>query len=550
MRKLDGMKYSLFIAILLLFSSCYKGKSVDLIIHNADIHVMNDALDKAEAIAIKDGKIIEVGPERAILNKYSADRMINAEKKDIFPGLHDAHGHIMSLAKQRQHVDLRGVRSYDEMISRIKKHVANKSQKIIQGRGWDQSLWGDDKLPDHTKLSAAFPNTPVALTRIDGHAMLINEAMMRFANIHDSLTISGGVIEKNENGMTGILLDYALDHVNDQLPATPPEDLKKSILEIQNELAAFGITHVHEAGLHHQEFKLFQELAESGQLKINIYAMLFPTEENIAFARKEGFYKENKLSVRSFKVIIDGSLGSHGACLIQPYADSATYGIMLQEPAEVQEIFKLAKSIGYQVNSHCIGDSANRVVLSTIDTLMTDVADHRWRIEHAQVIHPNDFDLFESSRALPSVQPTHATSDQRWAEKHLGEQRLEQGGYAYRSLHERSGMIIFGTDFPVEHFDPFATLYAATKRKNVANEPNDGFLLDENVSLPTALKAMTLWAAFGCFEEANSGTLEKGKDATLTILDQPIEQKDKFLPNYANVTIVNGQPVYDMNLRW
>jgi predicted amidohydrolase YtcJ len=545
-KKIRAMRYYLFLFTSILLSSCYKGESVDLIIHNADIHVMNDAMDKAEAIAIRNGKIIEVGPERQILNKYSAEKVINAEQKDIFPGLHDAHGHIMSLAKQRQHVDLRGVNSYDEMIRRVQKHQEKNNQKIIQGRGWDQSLWGEKNLPSHEKLSTAFPNTPLALTRIDGHAMIVNSAMMDFANINDTLEIQGGVI----NTTKGILLDFALDYVNKQLPKPNKENLKKSILDIQDELLAFGITHVHEAGLHRNELSIFQELAKNNKLKIQVYAMLFPTEENFSFAESEGFYREGNLSVRSFKVIVDGSLGSHGACLLQPYADSATYGIMLQKPSEVQNIFKRAKSLDYQLNSHCIGDSANRVVLETIDTLMNDVADHRWRIEHAQVINPNDFKLFESSRALPSVQPTHATTDQRWAQEHLGEGRLKASGYAYNSLHEASGMIMFGTDFPVEDFDPFATLYAATKRKNKNNEPDGGFLINEKVTYTVALKAMTLWAAFGCFEESQLGSLEKGKDATLTILDQPIEQKGDYKPNYATLTLIKGEPVYDINLEW
>jgi predicted amidohydrolase YtcJ len=304
---------------------------------------------------------------------------------------------------------------------------------------------------------------------------------------------------------------------------------------------------VHEAGLHRHELQIFQELAQLNELNIQVYAMLFPTEENFKFANDNGFYREGNLAVRSFKVIVDGALGSHGACLLQPYADSATYGIMLQKPEEVQEIFNRVKSLGYQLNSHCIGDSANRIILRTIDTLMNDIPDHRWRIEHAQVIHPNDFELFEKSRALPSVQPTHATSDQRWAKDHLGEKRLMEGGYAYKTLHDKSGMILFGTDFPVEDFDPFATIHAATKRQNTANEPVKGFLINEQVSYPITLKAMTLWAAYGSFEESRLGSLEKGKQATLTILDQPIEQKEGYAPNYANLTIINGEIVYDMN---
>ena len=537
------MRFALFLFSFFLMTSCYKGESVDLIIHNADIHVMNDALDKAEAIAIKDGKIIEVGPERQILNKYTANRIINAQQKDVLPGLHDAHGHIMSLARQRQNVDLRGVRSYEEMIRNVEKYQNKNQKSIIQGRGWDQSLWNQKDLPTHHQLSKAFPNTPIALTRIDGHAMLVNEAMMKFANISDSLTIEGGVVDTEK----GILLDYALDYVNNQLPAPQPEDLKKSIREIQDELLAYGITHVHEAGLHRHELKIFQDLAQSNELNIQVYAMLFPSEENFQFANDNGFYREGNLAVRSFKVIVDGALGSHGACLLQPYADSATYGIMLQKPEKVQEIFQRAKSLGYQLNSHCIGDSANRIVLRTIDTLMIDIPDHRWRIEHAQVIHPSDFDLFEKSRALPSVQPTHATSDQRWAKDHLGEDRLIEGGYAYKTLHDKSGMILFGTDFPVEDFDPFATIHAATKRQNTANEPTKGFLPNEQVSYPITLKAMTLWAAYGAFEESRLGSLEVGKQATLTVLDQPIEQKEGYAPNYANLTIIDGEVVYDMD---
>lgn len=544
--KFKPMRFWLFLFVLLTLSSCFKGKSVDIIIHNADIHVMNDDLDKAEAIAIKDGKIVEVGPERQILNKYTAEKFINAEQKDVFPGLHDAHGHIMSLAKQRQNVNLVGVSSYDEMIRRIQKHQKKHNQKIVQGRGWDQSLWGKKGLPNHQKLSEAFPNTPVALTRIDGHAMLVNQAMMDYIGISDTLKINGGVVDQKN----GILLDFALDFVNEQLPKPKKESLKQSILEIQDELLAYGITHVHEAGLHRHELQIFQELAEEKKLKIQVYAMIFPTEENFEFAEKEGFYREGNLSVRSFKVIVDGSLGSHGACLLEPYADSATYGIMLRNPGEVQSIFKRAKDLGYQLNSHCIGDSANRVVLRTIDTLLTDNADHRWRVEHAQVIHPNDYKLFEHSGALPSVQPTHATTDQRWAEDHLGKDRLMKSGYAYNSLRRSSGMIMFGTDFPVEDFDPFATLYAATSRKNTNNEPSKGFLPNEKVSYSVALKAMTLWASFGCFEEGRLGTLEKGKQATLTILDQPIEQNEDFAPNYSILTLINGEPVYDINLEW
>lgn len=541
------MKYLFLLTLLLILNACYKGKSVDLIIHNAQIHVLNDKLEMAEAMAIKDGEIVEVGPERQILNKYTAPTIINAQNKDVFPGFHDAHGHIMSLAKQKLNADLRNTRSYYEMISKLEKHQSKTKQDILIGRGWDQSLWGEEKMPNNSLLNEAFPNTPVALTRIDGHAMLVNQAMIDYIGISDTTQIKGGDILKSEGKLTGILLDYALDMVNNKLPKPKKEDLKNVILEIQEDLLAAGITHVHEAGLSAVERDLFIEMADKKALSINVYAMLFPTPENMDFAQKNGHYKNNHLSIRSFKIIADGALGSHGACMISPYSDNTeTYGMLLKTPEEIQAIFKKAKELNYQVNSHCIGDSANRTVLKIIDTLMKDRPDHRWRIEHAQIIHPNDFKLFSSSGALPSVQPTHATSDQRWAEQHIGKERLENGGYAYKSLQKESGMILFGTDFPIEYYDPFGTIHAAVQRKNTENEPLQGFLKKEAVSLDITLKAMTLWASYGCFEEGQVGSLEKGKRANIVIFDQVLKSTPQFLPNYSWLTIVDGEIVYDM----
>jgi len=539
------MRFIIFFTITLLLTSCFKGKHVDIIIHNARIHVMDEKMSIHEAIAIKDGEIVQVGPEREILNGYSADKIINAEQKDVFPGFHDAHGHIMSLAKQMQNTDLTGVVSYVSMITRLEKYQQKNNKKIIIGRGWDQSLWGEKVLPNNKQLNEAFPDTPVALTRIDGHAMLINQAMIDFAGITDSTSAEGGVIVKKDGELTGIILDNAIDLINDQLPQPSDADLKDAILQIQNDLFALGITHVHEAGLKHEEFKLFDDLANFDQLKLNTYAMLFPTEENIAFAQKNGHYKNKSLSVRSFKLLVDGSLGSHGACMIAPYSDSATHGILLESIEEIKNVLNTAKSLNYQVNSHCIGDSANRIILYAIDTLMNEITDHRWRIEHAQVVHENDFKYFGSTGAIPSVQPTHATTDYRWAEDHIGEERLK-GAYAYHSLQKENGMILFGTDFPVESYNPFATIHAAVNRKNTDNEPIDGFLIEEAVDLTTTLKAMTLWPAYGCFEESSVGTLEKGKKATLTILDQKLEVTDTYLPNYAYITMINGEIVFSM----
>lgn len=541
------MRYFLFALTLILFTSCYKGSKVDIIIHNATIHVMNDNSDMAEAMAIKDGKVVEIGPERQIMNKYRADKIINAKKRDVFPGLHDAHGHIFSLAKQRLNADLRNSRSYYELIATLEKHHSRNKQDILIGRGWDHSLWGEEKMPNNAMLNESFPDVPVALTRIDGHAMLVNQAMLDLAGITTETKVDGGDIYMDSTGLSGILLDNAMALVHKVIPEPSEELIIEQFLEVQEDLIATGLTHVHEAGVNEMEREILIKLDKENRLKINIYAMLMPTEDNLNFAKEEGHYKGKRLSIRSFKVFADGALGSHGACMLEPYTDEAdNYGLMLKSPEELQDLARTIKDLNYQLNAHCIGDSANRVMLSIVDTLMADRMDHRWRIEHAQIVNKNDFALFSSSGMLPSVQPTHATSDQRWAEHHIGKERLLGGGYAYNSLQKSTGMILFGTDFPIEDYDPFATIYAATQRKNLDGEPSNGFLKEEAVSLDVALKAMTFWASFGCFQENEVGSLEVGKKATFVIVDQAMQQTARFLPNYAWMTVVDGEFVFDM----
>lgn len=541
------MKYILLFFGLLLLNSCFKGEKVDMIIHNGRIHIMNDRLEIAEAVAILDGKIIEVGPERQIMNRYRADIVIDAGSRDVLPGFQDAHGHIMSFAKQKMNVDLRNTRSYFEVISRLEKHQSKTKQDVLIGRGWDQSLWGTENLPNDSLLNVTFPDTPVALTRIDGHAMLINKAMREYVGITDTTTVKGGQFNKENGVFTGILIEHALDFVNERLPKPKKEDLKKAILQIQDELLASGITHVHEAGLSAEDRDLFIEIATEKKWKINVYAMLFPTPENIHFAEENGHYKKGKLSIRSFKVVADGALGSYGACLIEPYSDQpSTHGMLLRTPQELQHIATVAKNLDYQLNTHCIGDSTNRTLLHIIDTLMRDEVDHRWRIEHAQIIHPDDIHLFSKTNTLPSTQPTHATSDQRWAEQRIGKERLSKGAYANNSLLKDRRMILFGTDFPIEDFNPFATIHAAVQRKNTEGEPQDGFLPEEKVTLNEALQAMTIWPAYGSFEESKEGTVERGKSATFVILDQPLQSSSHYLPNYSWITIIEGNTVFDM----
>lgn len=559
---------------LAFLSSCYKGESVDLIIHNAKIHVMDEQSTVYEAIAIRDGKIVEVGAERKIMNQYSAEETIDAELKDVYPGFTDAHGHILSYARQRLSVDLVGCKSYDEMIVRIQKYQAKHKRKFIVGRGWDQSLWGEDELPNNERLNEEFPDVPVCLMRIDGHALLANEFLINksdvFNKFHANAELyNGGHYETTEdtlkmgweamstvigkdgrmvmtNRPTGVFVDNAMNPILEMIPQFPYDEMTEQVKDIQEELLGYGITGVHEAGFNHPDLKLFEKWVEKDILKLNLYGMLLPTEKNIAFAKKNGVYTKENLLIRSFKVYGDGALGSRGAFLKLPYADQPHHhGYLTTSKKRMQEIAEVARDVGYQMNTHAIGDSANRVLIDIYQWMYDQNPDHRWRIEHAQVLDLRDLEAFANAGIFPSVQPTHAISDQRWAINRLGEERMK-GAYAYKSLLEKCGMMAIGTDFPVEITDPFRTIHAAVNRKDTDNFPAGGFLPTEKISLHECIKGMTIWAAWAAFQENELGTLEEGKDATLVIFDRPVAAPMNYQPNFAHTVWIKGEKVYSV----
>lgn len=543
------MKKLLYLfALLGSLSACYKGKSADLVIYNARIHTLDKAGTIQNAMAIKDGIILETGPEREIRNKYSAEEEINAEQKEIYPGFHDAHGHISVLAYYNLQCDLTGVTSYDQMIIRLTEHQNKKNPKVVVARGWDQNLWGETQLPNWNALNKAFPEQPVVCSRVDGHAVLINQAAVDYFQLNLDTLIEGGEILKVNNLHTGVLLDNAMNLLFSKFPQTSDEQIKESILEIQEKLLAYGITNVHEAGLYMEEFRILDEMASSGELKIGVYGMLLPSDETFDFVRKNGHYTNGPLTIRSFKIIGDGALGSRGACLLHPYHDHSSNGFLTTSIKEVHRIAQFAKEHNYQVNTHCIGDSTNRNLLHLIDTIMSDQEDHRWRIEHAQIVNPADLELFKHAGVIPSVQPTHAVSDMSWAVSRLGEARLQSSGYLYKSLMLQNNIIAFGTDFPVEDMNPFLTLHAAINRQNEENLPKDGFQMKEAISLENSIKAMTLWPAIASFQEGKVGSLEKNKTATFVILDHPLNTSGAYEPNYAWMTFIDGKTVYTMGL--
>lgn len=536
----------LFLALATFLFSCMKGQKVDLIIHNANIHVMDDAGSVHEAMAIRDGKVIEVGPERQILNKYRSDEDIDALGKDVYPGLTDAHGHLLMYANQKLGVDLTGAKSMDEVIYRCEKYFAKSSNKFIIGGGWDQSLWGNYAMPNNKKLSEVFKNIPVCLYRVDGHAALVNEYLFKKAKIQ-STSVDGGEVKMVNGVPTGLLLDNAMNFISKLLPAYPLSQVKKAISEIQEELFQYGITGTHEAGIDFKHIQLFKSMISSGKLKLELYAMLMNSPENRTFAIKNGPYRFRNLSIRSFKVFADGSLGSRGALLKKPYTDDHhSHGLLLTSVNEMKNIAQFCLKHGYQMNTHGIGDSANALILDIYKNAFNRNPDHRFRIEHSQVIDPADFAKFSEYAVFPSVQPTHATSDQRWAENRLGKNRL-QGAYAYRTLLRQYGMLAIGTDFPVESTNPFFTIHAAVQRKNPTNQPLNGFLSQESLSLDEVIRGMTIWAAFSSFQENELGSLEKGKRANFVIFDKPLESNPSFEQNYAWRTFIRGKMVFALD---
>lgn len=541
------MRFSfLLLVLLILFSGCMKGEHVDLIIHNARVHVMDESLTIHDAIAIRDGKIIEVGPERQILNKYSSDEDIDAQGKDVYPGLTDAHGHIFSYANQKLNLDLVGSKSMQEVVYRCEKFYSLTGKGFIIGRGWDQTLFGNDSMPDATQINEKFPRIPVCLYRVDGHAVLINDYLLKKAGINEQTKVEGGEIELINGKPSGLLIDNAISLIEPFLPKKYGKEMEVKFLEIQRELLQYGITGVHEAGISFEELQFLKKIIQKKQLELNIYAMLLPSKRNRAFARKFGPYSTKNLEVKSFKVYVDGALGSHGALLKNSYSDkSSSNGLLLTPVSELKDLSEFCLKSNYQLNFHGIGDSSISLILDICRGVFDVKKDHRFRIEHAQIIDPFDLKKFADFAVFPSVQPTHAVSDCRWVEQRIGKGRLN-GAYAYKSLINQYGMIAIGTDFPVEDINPFATIHAAVQRKNVNNQPNAGFLMNESISLEEVMKAMTIWAAFAEFNENKRGSLEKGKEATLVIFDKPINSTSVYASNFAWKTFIRGKLVFQL----
>jgi len=534
------------LANLLIISCSHKGEKADLIVHNAKIYSLDENGTVAEAMAIRDGKIIELGAEQEILNKYHSDLYIDAQTRPVYPGFIDGHCHILNYGMSLLSVDLKGCTSWNEVIERTQKFYNKNKPNAILGRGWDQTLWKDKKFPTNELLNKHFPNIPVMLTRIDGHAVIANQYLIDRAGINENSIVQGGQFISEDGRLTGVLIDNAIDVVAKLIPQPDEQTLEKALLLADENCISMGLTTLEDAGMDQRTLDKIISLQKAGKFKSRVYAMMMMNEENLNYWLKKGPTKMVRTHIRSFKIVADGALGSRGACLKHSYSDSSDhFGQLLADTNAYVSAVKRLFDAGFQVNTHCIGDSANKFMLSLYSRTVRENPDHRWRIEHAQVLDTNDFVYFNNYGIIPSVQPTHAVSDGDWAEKRIGKERMK-GAYAYRTLLNYVAFIVLGTDFPVEDINPLRTFYTAVYRKEMNGKPEKGFHPEEGLTRLEALKGMTIWAALGSFEENEKGSLEPGKLADFVILSGDIlNMTEEGLRNvYVMNTIINGEPIY------
>lgn len=548
----------------LLLSSCSEEKiKADLIIHHAKIYSVDSSFTVYEAMCISNGKVLELGSNKEILKKYEAKETSDAKGKCIFPGFIDAHCHFLGYGLGLQQVDLTGTKSFNEVLGKVvdfakrekqfpeeaTRSAGNKTTETtwIIGRGWDQNDWDKKEYPTKDQLDSLFPQTPVFLARIDGHAALVNSKALELAQVDENTSMTGGELLKNGNKLSGILIDNAVDLVKSAIPQTSKEKIYTALLNAQSNCFAAGLTTIDDAGVMYHDVEAMDELQKAGKLKMRIYAMLSDSAPNYKHFLDKGPYKTERLNVRSFKFYADGALGSRGACLFKDYADKPHWrGFLLSSMAHFKKYAEIMDKKGFQMNTHCIGDSALNMVMDIYIRYCNEKKDHRWRIEHAQVVTPDDFKNF-SEDIIPSVQPTHATSDMYWVQERLGEARLKYA-YAYKDLLDAASTIALGTDFPVEDISAIKTFYAAVVRKDSKGYPPNGFQMENALSRQQAMRGMTIWAAYSNFEEKEKGSLEPGKYADFVILDTDLMncKENAILKTKVLSTFINGENVFSL----
>jgi predicted amidohydrolase YtcJ len=531
-------------------------KKADLILVNGRIHTLDPAIPDSTAVAISGDRIERVGPDAEITQLAGpGSKKLDLQGRSVLPGLIDAHLHLMGIGKSVAQLDLRGVASAAEAAAKVAAAAARTAPgDWIEGSGWDQNLWQVPEFPTASVLDAVSADHPVVLDRVDHHVLWVNQAALDAAAITRGTPDprGGKLIRDRATGKpTGILLDDAMSLVLDKIPRPSRETKQKWIEDAGRRLLASGITSVHDAGVEPEDIDLYKMMVEGGRLPVRVYAMLGGSNRKLpdyfAIAPIHG-YGDRRFTFRALKLGVDGALGSRGAALLAPYSDDPKNGGLTTMPAEqLGQITREALRRGYQVCVHAIGDRANRMVLDAFQSALGLVpsADPRFRIEHAQILSADDLPRFGRLGVIASMQPTHATSDMPWVLARLGPDRIA-GAYAWRSLLASSARLAFGSDAPIERWNPFDGLFAAVTRQDHSLKPEGGWLPEQKISRREALEAFTIGGAYAAFEEKEKGTITPGKLADLVVLDRdyfevPEAEIWKLAPE---ITILGGKVVY------
>ncbi len=530
--------------------------NADLIVTNARIYTSDDTRPVVEAVAVAGGKVLFAGNTAgAMALKGAATRVFDLGGRTVIPGMIDAHGHVAGLGDALHIVDLTGTTTYDEVVARVAERAKKtpKGQWVL-GRGWDQNDWGDTRFPTHDKMTAAVPDHPVYIVRVDGHAGLANLKALQAAGVTAATQDpSGGHIERNADGSpSGVFVDNAQGLVRRAIPRQTRDDVKRAITDAVREAQRWGLTGVHDAGSSATALDVYEELAKSGQMKFRLYAMISDDAPTVDAWFKRGPLMDaynGALWVRSIKLYSDGALGSRGAALLEPYSDDPkNIGLLVSAPAHIQDVATRALKAGFQINTHAIGDRGNRLVLDAYEAALKAVptADHRFRVEHAQILNFDDVSRFAQLSVIPSMQASHQTSDMYWAGARLGAQRL-LGAYAWRSLLNTGVVVPNGSDFPVEQVNPLISFHSAVSRQDARDWPPGGWYPAERMTREEALKSITIWAAYSGFQEKVLGSLTPGKYADFVVLDQDIMRvpPELLLNTKVLQTWVGGTKVYE-----
>jgi predicted amidohydrolase YtcJ len=541
------MRQLFAIAIIVLFSSCINQR-VDLVVHHAQIYTVNESFAVAEAMAVQDGKIVAVGTNDEILKNYQADSVMDAKGATVYPGFIDGHAHFLGYGQSLYAVDLMFANSWEEVLDRVKAFVASHpGSGWIRGRGWDQNRFPGKAFPTNAELNALFPDRPVLLERVDGHASIANEKALSIAGVKVGQTMEGGDFVVANGKLTGLLIDNAVGVVERNVPAATKEDYKNWLTAAQKNCFATGLTTITDCGLSPNDIDMIDALQKSNDLKMRLYVMLSdkPASYTSSYFTNNG-YTTDRLTVKGVKVYSDGALGSRGAALIAHYSDKPGWGgFLLSSQAHFDSVAAKLINTDFQMCTHAIGDSANRIVLKVYEKYLKGKNDKRWRIEHAQILNPADFDYFGKYSIIPSVQPTHATSDMYWAGDRLGAERLK-GGYAFQQLLNQNGWLPLGTDFPVEEINPFKTFLAAVARQDAKGFPEGGFQMENALTREQTIRGMTIWAAKANRMEKQVGSIEVGKKADFILLDKDLMKvpTDSILQIKVLKTYSNGERVH------